>query len=136
MDGDSDCQCAPDALYKALEGGDCDDADPQVVGCTVYFADRNALKGTLTQSLREAQPTIFLGVPRVWEKIYEKMVEVGRQNKGLKQQIGGLVICKISGDNTGVAKRVSPGLEKFDSILSYQFYLTLPATLSQPGVLS
>ena len=55
---------------------------------TVYFADRNALKGTLTQSLREAQPTIFLGVPRVWEKIYEKMVEVGRQNKGLKQQIG------------------------------------------------
>ena len=56
---------------------------------TVYFADRNALKGTLTQSLREAQPTIFLGVPRVWEKIYEKMVEVGRQNKGLKQQIGG-----------------------------------------------
>ena len=103
---------------------------------TVFFADRNALKGTLTQSLREAQPTIFLGVPRVWEKIYEKMVEVGRQNKGLKQQIGGLVICKISGDNTGVAKRVSPGLEKFDSILSYQFYLTLPATLSQPGVLS
>ena len=55
---------------------------------TVFFADRNALKGTLTQSLREAQPTIFLGVPRVWEKIYEKMVEVGRQNKGLKQQIG------------------------------------------------
>ena len=59
---------------------------------TVYFADRNALKGTLTQSLREAQPTIFLGVPRVWEKIYEKMVEVGRQNKGLKQQIGRLVV--------------------------------------------
>ena len=38
--------------------------------------------------MKEAQPTIFLGVPRVWEKIYEKMVEVGRQNKGLKQQIG------------------------------------------------
>ena len=38
--------------------------------------------------MKEVQPTIFLGVPRVWEKIYEKMVEVGRQNKGLKQQIG------------------------------------------------
>ncbi len=55
---------------------------------TVYFGDKNALKGTLTQSLKEAQPTIFFGVPRVWEKIYEKMQEVGRRNKGLKQQIG------------------------------------------------
>jgi long-chain-fatty-acid--CoA ligase ACSBG len=58
-----------------------------IVG-TVYFADKNALKGTLTQSLKEALPTIFFGVPRVWEKIYEKMQEVGRRNKGLKEQIG------------------------------------------------
>ncbi len=55
---------------------------------TVYFADKDALKGTLTQSLKEAQPTLFFGVPRVWEKIYEKMVEVGRENKGLKRDIG------------------------------------------------
>merc|ERR1719367_735707 len=55
---------------------------------TVYFADKNALKGTLTQTLKEALPTIFFGVPRVWEKMYEKMQEVGRRNKGLKKQIG------------------------------------------------
>merc|ERR1712117_583148 len=36
----------------------------------------------------EALPTIFFGVPRVWEKMYEKMQEVGRRNKGLKKQIG------------------------------------------------
>jgi long-subunit acyl-CoA synthetase (AMP-forming) len=55
---------------------------------TTYFADKNALKGTLTETLKEALPTLFFGVPRVWEKIYEKMVAVGRQNKGLKQDIG------------------------------------------------
>ena len=55
---------------------------------SVYFADKNALKGTLTDSLKDALPTLFFGVPRVWEKIHEKMLEVGRRNKGLKQQIG------------------------------------------------
>ena len=55
---------------------------------SVYFADKNALKGTLTGTLREALPTLFFGVPRVWEKIYEKMQEIGKQNKGFKQQIG------------------------------------------------
>ena len=49
---------------------------------------RDALKGTLTNSLRHAQPTLFLGVPRVWEKIHEKMAEAGKANVGLKRQIG------------------------------------------------
>ena len=55
---------------------------------TTFFADKNVMKGSLVDNLQWAKPTLFLGVPRVWEKIYEKMVEVGRQNKGLKQQIG------------------------------------------------
>ena len=46
------------------------------------------ITGTLTSTLRYALPTLFFGVPRVWEKIYEKMVETGRANKGLKRQIG------------------------------------------------
>jgi len=28
--------------------------------------------------LKEVKPTMFLGVPRVWEKVQEKMVEVGK----------------------------------------------------------
>jgi len=61
-----------------------------IIACqgTTYFADKGALKGTLTSTLQEAMPTIFFGVPRVWEKIQEKMLQVGRANKGLKRQIG------------------------------------------------
>lgn len=55
---------------------------------TTYFADKKALKGTLTYYLREAMPTIFICVPRVWEKFQEKMMEVGKSNKGLKKSIG------------------------------------------------
>ena len=35
----------------------------------VHFADSGALKGTLGEFLKTVRPTIFLGVPRVWEKI-------------------------------------------------------------------
>ena len=61
-----------------------------VLSCrgTTYFAEKSALKGTLTKTLQEVLPTLFFGVPRVWEKIQEKMLEVGRANKGLKRQIG------------------------------------------------
>ena len=38
--------------------------------------------------MREARPTIFLGVPRVWEKLMEGMLEKGRSVKGLKKKIG------------------------------------------------
>ena len=55
---------------------------------STYFADKGALKGTLTTSLKEVNPTLFVGVPRVYEKIQEKMLEVGRANKGFKKQIG------------------------------------------------
>ncbi|KAL6266397.1 hypothetical protein P5V15_003250 [Pogonomyrmex californicus] len=51
---------------------------------TVYFADQNALKGTLINTLVVAQPTLFLGVPRVWEKIQEKMQEKARSNGAIK----------------------------------------------------
>ncbi|XP_071575052.1 very long-chain-fatty-acid--CoA ligase bubblegum [Temnothorax nylanderi] len=54
---------------------------------TVYFADPGALKGTLINTLLVAQPTIFLGVPRVWEKIYEKMQEKARSNGAIKTWI-------------------------------------------------
>ncbi|KAG5328577.1 ACBG2 ligase, partial [Acromyrmex charruanus] len=58
-----------------------------MLASTVYFADPNALKGTLINTLLVAQPTIFLGVPRVWEKIYEKMEEEARSNGVIKTWI-------------------------------------------------
>jgi len=37
--------------------------------------------------MKEVRPTAFLGVPRVWEKIQEKMVAVGRSQSNLKRRI-------------------------------------------------
>lgn len=56
-------------------------------GSCVYFAQPDALKGTLTNTLKDAKPTLFFGVPRVWEKIQEKMVQVGRETTGIKKSL-------------------------------------------------
>ena len=37
--------------------------------------------------MREVRPTAFLGVPRVWEKMQEKMVEIAKQNSGFKRKV-------------------------------------------------
>lgn len=59
-----------------------------MLAATVHFADPSALKGTLVNTLVAVQPTIFLAVPRVWEKIYEKMQEKARSNGAIKTWIG------------------------------------------------
>ncbi|KAK9702802.1 AMP-binding enzyme [Popillia japonica] len=58
-----------------------------LVACTVYFADANALKGSLINTLKEVQPTRFLGVPRVWEKMHEKMMQVAASGGPLRKAI-------------------------------------------------
>lgn len=58
------------------------------IAATVYFADKDALKGTLLKTLSDARPTIFLGVPRVYEKIQEKIMQAGAQYGALKRSLG------------------------------------------------
>ncbi|XP_059504921.1 long-chain-fatty-acid--CoA ligase ACSBG2-like isoform X3 [Stegostoma tigrinum] len=43
--------------------------------------------GTLLYTLREVRPTAFLGVPRVWEKMEEKMKDAGAESSALKRKI-------------------------------------------------
>ncbi|KAJ0182505.1 hypothetical protein K1T71_001874 [Dendrolimus kikuchii] len=53
----------------------------------VFFAQPDALKGSLVETLKEVRPTRLLAVPRVWEKIYEKIMAVGASNGSVKRYV-------------------------------------------------
>lgn len=56
---------------------------------TCYFARNYDLKaGTIKDRLVAARPTMFLGVPLVWEKIADKIRAIGAANTGLKKTLG------------------------------------------------
>lgn len=57
---------------------------PIVNGACTSFAES---LDALGENLREVRPTIFLAVPRVWEKIQAKMQAAGAKNTGLKKKI-------------------------------------------------
>ncbi|XP_053156809.1 long-chain-fatty-acid--CoA ligase ACSBG2 isoform X2 [Hemicordylus capensis] len=60
---------------------------PLSFGAQTSFAQPDALKGTLVETLKEVRPTAFMGVPRVWEKMQEKMMSVGAKSSALKKKI-------------------------------------------------
>lgn len=57
---------------------------PMQAGATVWFAESI---DKLPDNLREVRPHLFLGVPRVWEKIEAKIKAAGATTKGLKKKI-------------------------------------------------
>jgi long-chain-fatty-acid--CoA ligase ACSBG len=58
-----------------------------IVGGTTWFAQPDALKGSLIQTVREVRPTIFLGVPRVWEKLAIGMQTYASSLSGTKKKL-------------------------------------------------
>ena len=60
---------------------------PMATGCQVWFAQPDALRGSLGATLKDVRPTIFFGVPRVWEKIYDKMQIVAKSSTGIKKKL-------------------------------------------------
>ena len=57
---------------------------PMNYGACVTFAPSMELLG---ETLREVRPHFFLGVPRVWEKIQEKIMAAGAKNPPMKKKI-------------------------------------------------
>lgn len=70
-----------------------------IEGIHVYFAEPTALQGTLIQTLQEVRPKLFFSVPRVWEKIYDKMLEIRKGNGWLKTKIGSNHSMQLTGQN-------------------------------------
>ncbi|XP_022272729.1 long-chain-fatty-acid--CoA ligase ACSBG1 isoform X4 [Canis lupus baileyi] len=56
-------------------------------GAQVCFAEPDALKGSLLNTLREVEPTSHMGVPRVWEKIMERIQEVTAQSGFIRRKM-------------------------------------------------
>ena len=48
----------------------------------IYF-----FQGSLGTTLKEVRPTCFLGVPRVWEKMQEKMKAIGAKSSPMRKRM-------------------------------------------------
>ena len=56
----------------------------QYLGISVYYAESLA---TITDNIREIKPDMMCCVPRLLEKIYEKILSTGRKQKGFKRMV-------------------------------------------------
>ena len=59
------------------------------MGNQLYFAKPDALQGTLVETLQWARPSMFLAVPRVWEKFEDKLKEIASTKPAILQSISG-----------------------------------------------
>lgn len=55
---------------------------------TIYFARPDALSGSLGETLKFVNPTIFFAVPRVYEKFEDKIREGLEKSSYIKKKIG------------------------------------------------
>ncbi|KAM9242671.1 long-chain-fatty-acid--CoA ligase ACSBG2 isoform 1-T1 [Dugong dugon] len=60
---------------------------PMKIGAITYFAQPDALRGSLVNTLHQVRPTSFLGVPRVWEKMQEKIKENTTKAAALRRKV-------------------------------------------------
>ncbi|MFZ4740847.1 MAG: AMP-dependent synthetase/ligase [Bacteroidales bacterium] len=56
----------------------------QYLGISIFYVENMT---TIVESIQEIQPSIFSTVPRLMEKIYDKIINTGRTQKWLKRQI-------------------------------------------------
>lgn len=58
-------------------------------GCCLYFAKPDALQGSLVETLQWARPSLFLAVPRIWEKFEDKLKEIAQSKPAILQSLSG-----------------------------------------------
>ena len=78
-------------------------------------------------TLREVRPTRFIGVPRVYEKIHEKLLEIGKQNNGLTRLVSDWAKRQAFEHHS----RVMQGSNK----ISFQYYLARKLIFSKVRIL-
>eukprot|EP01105_Mastigella_eilhardi_P023737 TRINITY_DN603_c1_g3_i1.p1 TRINITY_DN603_c1_g3~~TRINITY_DN603_c1_g3_i1.p1 ORF type:complete len:709 (+),score=161.50 TRINITY_DN603_c1_g3_i1:35-2128(+) len=63
---------------------------PTLLGCCVTFAPADAMKlsAVLVESLKEAKPTTFFGVPRTWEKLQDYLRQIFEFKSSLGKSVG------------------------------------------------
>jgi len=57
---------------------------PMISGCVVHFGEST---DTVREDIREVAPTLFLGMPRIWEKIYTDIMVRMEEASWLKRKI-------------------------------------------------
>lgn len=58
-------------------------------GSCLYFARPDALQGSLVESMQWCRPTLFLAVPRVWEKFEDKLKQIASTKPAILQSLSG-----------------------------------------------
>jgi len=56
----------------------------QTIGASIYYAES---LGTIGENLKEVRPHVFISVPRLLERTYDKIIGKGRDLNGIKKQI-------------------------------------------------
>jgi long-chain acyl-CoA synthetase len=56
----------------------------QMQATSIYYAES---LGTISDNMKEVKPTVFIAVPRVLELIYDKIIGIGKDLKGIKKQL-------------------------------------------------
>ena len=56
----------------------------QSIGLSIYYAES---MGTISDNLKEITPDVFITVPRLLEKVYDKIIAKGKDLRGIKRQI-------------------------------------------------
>ncbi|KAI6654315.1 Long-chain-fatty-acid--CoA ligase [Oopsacas minuta] len=113
---------------------------PFTFGYKVYFAESDAMSGSLLNTIKEVEPNLLFGVPRVWELILEKIEPDIRNGKIKIEDIAKLIgLSNADVLLTGAAFTSPEVFKLFDSagLTLYNIYGTTensgPVTLCTPN---